>query len=308
MSNSLKLTILCAALTLVAGQALAFPKQPQTAPAAAPPAAAPLPAAAAPAPAPKITKGKVVETMKGGGYTYVCIEKDGEKRWAAMPPTEVKVGDEMELGGGMEMGKFTSKALNRTFEQIYFCGGLVKPKTDPTAAAGNSPAALPHPIAAGQGMPPGHAGVMPGGLPGHAPRPSSATPAAPTAEQAAAKAKASSSQIAGKVVETLDGGGYTYAAVEKDGQRNWVAIPPTKLEVGQEVQFVPGFVMTNFSSKALNRYLRNDHVFRRGGVSGRADGCLPGPVSPSSAGHTTRGGSATAASPFNLQLAPIVLS
>ena len=116
----------------------------------------------------------------------------------------------------------------------------MKPKTDAApgqGAAGNGQSALPHPLPAGQGMPPGHP----------------ATPTAPTAEQAAAKAKAGSSQIAGKVVETFDGGGYTYAAVEKDGLRSWVAAPPTKLEVGQEVQFVPGFVMKNFSSKALNR-------------------------------------------------------
>ena len=261
MSKLSRFLLACAALTLVAGQTQAFDwpwsskkeAPAETAPAAATPAAPP--AAAAPAP---LTKGTVVETMNGGGYTYVCIEKDGQKRWAAMPPTKVKVGDEVELGGGMEMGNFTSKTLNRTFEQIYFCGGLVTPKSDSapgqTATSGDGQSALPHPLPTGQGMPPGHAGMMPGGMqgmpPGHA---MSATKVAPSAEQSAAAAKAGSSQIAGKVVETFDGGGYTYAAVEKDGQRSWVAIPPTKLEVGQEVEFVPGFVMNNFSSKALNR-------------------------------------------------------
>jgi hypothetical protein len=201
-----------------------------------------------------LTKGTVVETMNSGGYTYVCIEKDGQKRWAAMPPTKVKVGDEVELGGGMEMGNFTSKTLNRTFEQIYFCGGMVTPQGEAAAGAtttGSGESALPHPLPAGKGTPPAHhmtpagQGGMPPGHPG--------MPAAPPAEQAAAKTKASSSRIAGKVVETMDGGGYTYAAVEKDGQRSWVAIPPTKLEVGQEVEFVPGFVMNNFTSGALNR-------------------------------------------------------
>ena len=51
----------------------------------------------------------------------------------------------------------------------------------------------------------------------------------------------------------MDGGGYTFVAVEQGGARHWVAIPPTKLEVGQQVTFVPGFVMPNFTSKALDR-------------------------------------------------------
>jgi hypothetical protein len=161
-----------------------------------------------------------------------------------MPPTQVKVGEEVELGGGMEMGNFTSKTLNRTFEQIYFCGGLIKPGVE------SQPAAAPAGKAHGM-MPPGHAGKMMGGqgeMPaGHPGMPT----AAPAANQAAAKAGAP--QISGKVVETMDAGGYTYAAIEKDGQRSWVAVPPTKLEVGQEVTFAPGFIMDNFSSKALNR-------------------------------------------------------
>ena len=277
MSKLSRYLLVVAALALVSGQALAFPfpKQqaaPAETPAAAAPAApatapaetAPAPAApaapattapAAPAAPATFTKGTVVETMTGGGYTYVCIEKDGQKRWAAMPPTQVKVGEEVELGGGLEMGKFTSKTLNRSFDQIYFCGGLVKPKTDSApgqGAAGNGQSALPHPVPAGQAMPPGHTGMMPGGQggmpPGHP-----ATPAAPTPEQAAKHEKASNSKISGKVVETLEVGTYTYVNVEKDGKNSWVAIPPTKLAVGQEVEFIPGFVMTNFSSGTLNR-------------------------------------------------------
>ncbi len=29
--------------------------------------------------------GKVVETLNSGGYTYVNIEKDGNKTWVAIP-------------------------------------------------------------------------------------------------------------------------------------------------------------------------------------------------------------------------------
>lgn len=69
--------------------------------------------------------GKVVETMNAGGYTYMLLEKEGKKNWVAVPPCEVKVGEDVKVQPGMEMGQFTSKTLNRTFENITFSGGLV---------------------------------------------------------------------------------------------------------------------------------------------------------------------------------------
>ena len=69
--------------------------------------------------------GKVVETMNSGGYTYVCIEKSGQKTWAAIPMTEVKVGQDIALRPGAEMRNFTSKTLNRTFDSIIFSSGRI---------------------------------------------------------------------------------------------------------------------------------------------------------------------------------------
>ena len=68
--------------------------------------------------------GKVVETANMGGYTYICLEKDGKKRWAAIPETPVEVGREISLKPGMEMKNFQSKGLKRTFESIYFSEGV----------------------------------------------------------------------------------------------------------------------------------------------------------------------------------------
>jgi hypothetical protein len=65
--------------------------------------------------------GKVVETMTEGGYTYVNLEKDGKKLWAAFPTLTVKVGQELSSIGCMPMMNFQSKALNRTFDIIMFC-------------------------------------------------------------------------------------------------------------------------------------------------------------------------------------------
>ncbi|KKO20864.1 MAG: DNA-binding protein [Candidatus Brocadia sp.] len=67
--------------------------------------------------------GKVVETMNSGGYTYLCIEKDGKKTWAAILETKVAVGQEIALQPGYEMVNFASKTLNRTFDKIIFSTG-----------------------------------------------------------------------------------------------------------------------------------------------------------------------------------------
>lgn len=67
--------------------------------------------------------GKVVETMDSGGYTYVLLEKDGNKTWAACPRMQIDVGQEIALQPGMVMQNFTSKTLNRTFDNIVFSGG-----------------------------------------------------------------------------------------------------------------------------------------------------------------------------------------
>lgn len=61
-------------------------------------------------------------------------------------------------------------------------------------------------------------------------------------------------RLAGKVVETMDVGGYTYICLERgDGKRIWTALPTMKVTVGQELELLPGMKMANFTSKSLNR-------------------------------------------------------
>jgi hypothetical protein len=130
MLKPVKLALSFAILALLANQTLAFPNmsgQPgatQAAPGQAAPGQA-APGQAAPVQAAPL-KGTVTETMKAGGYTYVCLEDGGKKQWVAMPPTEVKVGEQVEVAPGMVMQNFTSKTLGRTFETITFSQGLVK--------------------------------------------------------------------------------------------------------------------------------------------------------------------------------------
>jgi len=59
------------------------------------------------------------------GYSY--IEVDGGvagKQWLAARVTPLKSGDVITWGGGATMRNFSSKALNRTFEQIVFVGSV----------------------------------------------------------------------------------------------------------------------------------------------------------------------------------------
>ena len=69
-------------------------------------------------------KGKVLETMDSGGYTYVQIEENGEKLWVAAMQTPVKVGDTVEFPDSPPMINFQSKTLKRTFDKIIFAPGL----------------------------------------------------------------------------------------------------------------------------------------------------------------------------------------
>ncbi len=71
--------------------------------------------------------------------------------------------------------------------------------------------------------------------------------------------------ISGKIVETMNSGGYTYVFLENNGQRVWVAMPQTKVKVGQVVTCQPGMVMNNFTSKTLKRTF--DTIVFSGGLS-----------------------------------------
>ena len=74
--------------------------------------------------APSGDKGIVVETMNAGGYTYANLKQNDVTDWVAFPSSNVKVGQELSFTGCMPMVNFHSKALNRTFPTIKFCGAM----------------------------------------------------------------------------------------------------------------------------------------------------------------------------------------
>jgi len=96
--------------------------------------------AAAGAPAAESLSGKVLQTMDSGGYSYIYLQKkNGEKVWVAVMQTAVKVGAQMSFKPGMEMQKFESKSLKRTFDKIIFSDGPLT--TAPAGATQGAPTA-----------------------------------------------------------------------------------------------------------------------------------------------------------------------
>jgi len=73
----------------------------------------------------------VKEVLNANAYTYLLATEGEKEFWIAVPKTEVKVGKTYTYEGGMEMKKFESKDLKRTFDSVFFVEGL----TDPNATA-----------------------------------------------------------------------------------------------------------------------------------------------------------------------------
>lgn len=76
--------------------------------------------------------------------------------------------------------------------------------------------------------------------------------------------------VQGKVLETIDAASYTYVNVDTGGATQWVAVPETELEVGQEVSFESGMEMKNLESKTLGRTF-DSVIFSRGEMASGAD-------------------------------------
>ncbi|MEZ4360637.1 MAG: hypothetical protein R3B48_10670 [Kofleriaceae bacterium] len=79
--------------------------------------------------------------------------------------------------------------------------------------------------------------------------PGGAAPATPSA----VAADTADVELSGKVVETMDAGGYTYALIDHGDRKFWVAGPETKLAVGESLARMSGSLMTAFRSETLKR-------------------------------------------------------
>lgn len=70
----------------------------------------------------------VKEVLNANAYTYLLVTEGEKEFWIAVPKSDVKVGKTYTYEGGMEMNKFESKDLKRTFESVFFVEGLIDPE------------------------------------------------------------------------------------------------------------------------------------------------------------------------------------
>jgi len=78
--------------------------------------------------------GKVVQKLDASIYTYILLDDGaGNETWAAVPKTELEIGEPIALEGGTVMRNFYSKTLNRTFDSILFATGVIRASGDKNA-------------------------------------------------------------------------------------------------------------------------------------------------------------------------------
>ena len=123
-----------------------------------------------------------------------------------------------------------------------------RPKTAPTAvkAAPTSGKKMPagHPAVAGEGAAQGKMGAK-----GAAP---------------------SGGSVSGKVLETMDSAGYTYAKLQTTNGPVWVAVRQTKVKVGEPMTVTGASLMQGFTSKTLGRTFDKIYFGMHANVGGGA--------------------------------------
>ena len=110
----------------------------------------------------------------------------------------------------------------------------------------------------------------------------------PKGHPSMAELKEASAPLAGKILKSMDSGGYTYIYLQKKGGKKiWVSFPKTKVTVGKKIELVRGEEFKNFESKTLNRTF-DSIIFSLGPVlkKGAKTGKEPVMATPGSKGAT----------------------
>ena len=66
----------------------------------------------------------VIEKIAAGAYIYLKVSEKDKEYWMAIPGRPIEIGATYYYDQGMEMGKFESKSLKRTFDHIVFAQGV----------------------------------------------------------------------------------------------------------------------------------------------------------------------------------------
>lgn len=120
-----------------------------------------------------------------------------------------------------------------------------------------------------------------------------AMPDKTVAPAAASKASQPAETLSGKVLQTMNSGGYSYVYIQKkNGDKVWVAVMETAVKVGSQMSFKGGMEMIDFESKSLKRKF-DKIIFSDGVVSDTA--AKGSVVEPTKAKATSPGSKGAAA-------------
>ena len=166
--------------------------------------------------------GKILQLLQAAGYTYAEVEaSNGQTAWMAGAPLQLKVGDRVQWSDYAVMRNFSSKALGRTFEQIFFVNSWGAPGGISTQVAAH-------------GAPPANLN-------------STETQRAPDSQVAATHANR------GRVRSAAIAGSYSYLEIDQDSAVIWVAAPQATIKAGDNVTWNGGVLMQNFAAKSFGR-------------------------------------------------------
>jgi hypothetical protein len=84
---------------------------------------------------------EVNEVIQTDRYTYLKVNENSSERWVAVSKREVEVGDVYYYDKALQMNNFTSKDLDKTFDEIFFVNQISKnPMAQTQDNAGSMPA------------------------------------------------------------------------------------------------------------------------------------------------------------------------
>jgi hypothetical protein len=131
--------------------------------------------------------------------------------------------------------------------------------------------------------------------------PAQQAPQASTPAAAPAAAPAANGGFAGRIAETMDSGGYTYARLQGGGKDDvWIAAPQFDAKVGEQVTVSLDMPMPDFQSKTLNRTFPMLYFVQEVARNGQA---LSAPARPAAPPMMSNHGDAATAAPVE-KIAP----
>jgi len=141
--------------------------------------------------------------------------------------------------------------IRRTYSAV--AAGLVLAFTAIGCNEGTKSKPVSQEASTSSSAPPPFAAPTPATAADSAPSPGTAASTASSTGAAEVAATPPVGSVTGKILETMDSGGYTYMRLSSGGGEVWTAVNAAKVKKGQTVTVVNAMAMDGFESKTLHR-------------------------------------------------------